>query len=68
MPVNRPDTFNSSDGQIEMGVRVLTTELPPWQHGSHHPRDCGCGVITLYFAAVVRLLDFFFPSDYFALA
>lgn len=52
VPVNRPDTFNSSDGQIEMGVRVLTTELPPWQHVSHRPQDCGCGVITLYFAAL----------------
>lgn len=34
-----PDTFNSSDGQIRMSVRVLTTELPSLQHKIHRP--CG---------------------------
>lgn len=42
VPVNSPDTFNSSDGQIGMGVRVLTTELPPWQHVSLYPQNCVC--------------------------
>lgn len=53
VPANSPDTFNSSNGQIAMGVRVLTTELSLWQHVSHHPQSCSCwddashGIATL---------------------
>lgn len=53
VPANSPDTFNSSNGQIAMGVRVLTTELSLWQHVSHHPQNCSCwedashGIATL---------------------
>lgn len=46
VPVNRPDTFNSSDGQIGMGVRVLTTKLPSWRHVSHRFQNCvGCMMV-----------------------
>ncbi len=47
VPVNRPDTFNSSDGQIEIGVRVLTTKLPLWQHVTHLLQNCVCCMMVL---------------------
>lgn len=48
VPVNSPDTFNSSDGQIGMDVRVLTTKLPSWQHVSHHLQNCVCCMMILH--------------------
>lgn len=45
VPVNSPDTFNSSDGQIEMGVKVLTTKLPSWQP---RPQNCVCCMMPLH--------------------